>query len=146
MKIKLTAFLAAWITVASTFVNAQATLKISGKITGTNGKGIDGATIYLKRAADSSLIKTAFADTVGNYQLVNLKKDDYTLSITMLGYANYKSGLIKLDDNLILPTIVLQQSGTSLREVTITSQKPFVEHQIDKTVVNVDALISNTGS
>jgi hypothetical protein len=145
MKLKIPAFLAAWLTIASTFVYAQQGLKISGKITG-DGKPLDGATVYLKRATDSVLIKTALADASGSFLFENQKKGNYKLVVTMIGFQSYKSEVFELDSNRILPVIALKQAGTTLQGVTVTSQKPLIEHKIDRTVVNVGALISNAGS
>jgi outer membrane receptor protein involved in Fe transport len=146
MKIFITAFLAAWLIIASTFVYAQQSLKISGKITGADNKPLDGATIYLKTTTDSVLVKTALADASGNFVFDGLKKRSYILSITMIGYLPYNSVAFELEADKLLPAIGLKQTGTVLKEVTVTSQKPLIEHKIDRTVVNVDALISNAGS
>jgi outer membrane receptor protein involved in Fe transport len=146
MKLKIAALIATWITIASTFAFAQTGLKISGQVNGSDGKSMDGATVYLLRSADSALIKTALASTTGCYQFDNVKQGEYKLSVTMMGYQKYKSEVIKLTGHdLVIPAITLQQSGTTLKEVTISSQKPLVEHLIDRTIVNPDALISNTG-
>ncbi|HEY8927787.1 MAG TPA: outer membrane beta-barrel family protein [Mucilaginibacter sp.] len=146
MKLKITAFLAAWLIIASTFVYAQQGLKITGKISGADGKPLDGATIYLKKAADSALVKTALADADGSFTLTNQKTGDYTLTVSMLGYKTYKGEAFKLDADKTIPPIILTPAGTVLNEVKVTSSKPLIEHKIDRTVVNVDALISNTGS
>ncbi|OKS86571.1 TonB-dependent receptor [Mucilaginibacter polytrichastri] len=147
MKLKIAALIATWITIASTFAFAQTGIKISGKITGSDSRSMDGATVYLLRSADSVLVKTALADAGGVYQLAGIKKGDYRLSVTMMGYQKYKGDVIKVDEHdIAIPAIMLQQSGTTLKEVTISSQKPLVEHLIDRTVVNPDALISNAGS
>lgn len=146
MKIKIAALIATWITIAQTFVFAQTGFKISGQLNGSDGKSMDGATVYLLRSADSVLVKTALASTTGSYQFEHVKQGEYRLSVTMMGYQKYRSGIIKLiGQDLAVPVIVLQQSGTTLKEVTISSQKPLVEHLIDRTVVNPDALISNAG-
>ncbi|MBK9735985.1 MAG: outer membrane beta-barrel protein [Saprospiraceae bacterium] len=47
---------------------------------------------------------------------------------------------------IILPTIILTEASKVLESVTITGKVPYVERKIDRTVVNVDALISNAGS
>jgi len=146
MNLKITAFLAAWLTIASTFAYAQQTFKLSGKITDETGKPLDGATIYLKKAADSLLVKTALADASGNFAFENQKPGDYRLTITMIGFQVYKSDVLQLNADKALPTISLKQTATALAGVTISSQKPLIEHKIDRTVVNVDALISNAGS
>jgi outer membrane receptor protein involved in Fe transport len=147
MKLKIAALIATWITIASTFAFAQSGFKISGKINGSDGKSTDGATVYLRRSADSVLVKTALADASGTYLFESVKKGDYKILVTMMGYQQYKGEVIKLDQQDIgMPIIILQQSGTTLKEVTVSSQKPLVEHLIDRTVVNPDALISNAGS
>jgi hypothetical protein len=147
MKIKITAFIVAWLTIALTFGFAQTGQKISGKITGADGKGLDGATVYLLRSTDSVLVKTALADADGNYVLTNLKAGSYKLNVNMIGFTKYKSAPVILTTaDITLPAIALQQTGTTLKEVKVSIAKPFIEHQIDRTVVNVDALISNAGS
>lgn len=146
MKLKITAFIAAWITIASTLAFAQTGLKISGKVTDADGKALDGATIYLSRTADSVLVKSALANPDGSYVLAGLKAGSYKLSIIMIGFGNYKSGVIQVNKDMVLPIIVLQQKGTALKEVSVSASRPLVEHKIDRTVVNVDADISNAGS
>jgi hypothetical protein len=138
MKLKIAAFLAAWLSIASTFVNAQS---ISGKVTDSGQKPLDGASVYLMQ--DSALVKTALADAGGTFSFNQLKPGKYYLNITMMGFASYKSGLLKPDTTLLA---LMQPTGKQLKEVVITSQKQFVEQKIDRTVVNVDALISNAGS
>ncbi len=44
----------------------------------------------------------------------------------MIGFKAFKSEVIKLDSNRIMPVIILEQSGTALKEVTVTSQKALV--------------------
>ena len=50
----------------------------------------------------------------------------------------------------IAPTILFAQiakdSAKTLRSATVTAHRPLVEHLIDRTVINVDALISSAGS
>jgi len=135
------------ITFSTAIAFAQNGLKITGSINGTDGKPVDGATIYLLKASDSTVVKTALSNADGSYILAGLKTGSYKLSVVMIGFANYKSAEFQVaDQDMTLPGIVLQPKGRSLKEVAITSVKPFVEHQIDRTVVNADALISNAGS
>lgn len=143
---KLLAFIFA-IAFSTTIASAQSGSKITGNINSADGKPLDGATIYLLKATDSTLVKTALSNADGSYMLTGLKTGRYKVSAAMMGFGNYKSAVFELSNqDMTLPRIVLQTKGKSLKEVAIISVKPFVEHQIDRTVVNADALISNAGS
>jgi hypothetical protein len=54
--------------------------------------------------------------------------------------------IVSQQNTVNLPAIILSPTGKALNEVTVTAQKSFIEQKIDRTVVNVGALISNTGT
>src|ERR1700722_10587842 len=116
MNIKLTAFLAAWLLIAATFALAQTGLSLKGKITSPDGKPLDGATIYLNRAADSALVKTSLSEKDGSFVFAGLKAVDYRVVVSIIGYKTYKSDVVKLQKDTIMPAIILQPNETSLKE------------------------------
>lgn len=138
MKLKFVTFLVACLFIASISLKAQT---ISGKISDATQKPLEGASVYLMQ--DSILVKTALADAEGRFLFDKLKQGNYRINITMIGFASYKSELLKPD---AVVTIVLQPASKELNEVVVTTKKQFVEQKIDRTVINVDALISNAGS
>ncbi len=73
MNKKLTAFLAAWLLIATAFAQAQTGLSLKGKITSADGKPLDGATIYLNRAADSTLVKASLSEKDGSFVFAGIK-------------------------------------------------------------------------
>jgi outer membrane receptor protein involved in Fe transport len=148
MKLFRVAFLAILACLCLNFAYAQNTGgKITGTITDQNSKPIDGATVSLVMAKDSAVVKTAIANADGSFVFGNLKDDTYRVFATSVGFKNYSGGtvIIAKQQSFKLPAIQLLSAGTALKEVAITSQKAFVEQKIDRTVVNVNALISNTG-
>ena len=146
MKLKIAAFLAAWLCIAPVLVKAQSGVTISGKIISADGKPLDGATVYLRAAIDSALIKTVVANSAGVYNFENIKAGSYKLVVSMLGYQTYKSALMQIGKNIIIPDIQLLQAGWELKEVSVVAQKQLVEHKIDRTVVNVGAMLGNAGN
>jgi hypothetical protein len=149
MKTLSMALLTIWITFAHTLAQAQTPSgKISGVVVGTDQKPIDGASLTLLTAQDSTTVKTLLGNANGAFAFDNLPNGNYQLRVTVMGYLNYKSAPISIGDKSLvnLPAIVLKQVGKTLKEVAITAQKDFVEQKIDRTVVNVNALISNTGA
>lgn len=142
------AFFAIWGYFCLNFASAQTTAsKISGTITDGNNKPVDGATVSLVTAKDSAVIKTLIANADGSFAFENLKDNTYRVFATSVGYKNYRGRVVSISkqQSVKLPAIQLAATSTALKEVAVTAQKQFVEQKIDRTVVNVNALISNTG-
>jgi len=130
------------------FANAQApAAKISGRVLDEDKKPIDGATIILLAAKDSAVVKTMLANTDGTFVFQNLKDATYIIKATYVGYKNYKSNAVVINGlPVALADIILTSTSKALKEVAVEGQKSFVEQKIDRTVINVGALISNTGT
>ncbi len=124
--------------------------KISGKIKdGNDQKVIEAATISLLKASDSSLVKTALADKEGNFLFENLQNGRYIVLTSSTGHRKLYSDQLVLDSvttSATTGTLQLVPADKNLQEVVVTAKKPFVERRLDKTIINPDALISNTGS
>ena len=128
---------------------AQSGGKVSGSIKdGGNQKIIDAATISLLRAKDSSLVKAAVTDTAGNFSFENVKEGSYLVLATSIGHANTYSRSFALTANTSASVGVLQLviADKNLKAVVVTSKKPLIERKLDRTIVNVDASITNAGS
>ncbi len=120
---------------------------LSGQVVTSDNKPADAASVALVNNADSAVVKMTLGDEQGRFSFDNITPGTYRVWITMVGYKDYKSDtLIAGAQMLTLPVITLQQSGEQLKEVNITGRKSFVERKVDRTVVNVDALIANAGS
>jgi hypothetical protein len=143
-------FWAIGLCLASNFVNAQTISgKIVGKVLDENGHATYGATVSLIRTTDSITVKYELAAADGSFNFDAVKYGGYHILILSVGKVPYKSDRFEVDaQHLViqLPVIAINQDTKALQEVVITSKKPFLEHKIDRTVVNVDALISNAGT
>jgi hypothetical protein len=107
------------------------------------------ATVTLLTATDSAIVKTTVTDGKGNYAFINVRGNaNYRVRVTSVAYQTVTSAIIPVTghEDVMAPVINLAELATSLKEVTVTAQKPYIEQKIDRTVVNVNALISNTGS
>ncbi len=130
--------------------NAQTGGKVSGSIKdGGNQKIIDAATVSLLKAKDSGLVKTAVTDKEGNFSFENVKDGSYLVLATSIGHSKtYSTAFGVSSANSIISAGVLQLIPASkvLKEVVVSSKKPLIERKLDRTIVNVDASISNTGT
>lgn len=133
----------------NSLIHAQIGFTINGQLINKDQKPLSGIQISLLKAKDNSIEKIEITDSEGKYQFNNLKENDYKIFIEDIEYIVYQSEVISLTpqkNNFNLPAITLVASNLNqLAEVVITKKKPFVEHKIDRTVVNVDAFITAAG-
>ncbi len=150
MKTAIMVLITIWGAFVPKFLCAQmVTGKISGQVVDAVKKPVDAAAVELLTAKDSVLVKTELAGTDGTFVFEMIKDGDYKLKITAVGFKNYHSHVFSINQQsqvVALPAVTLLQNATTLKEVSITGQKSFIEQKIDRTVVNVDALISNAGT
>ena len=126
----------------------------TGKIFGsvkevTSKTTVEAVTVSLLRAADSSLIKTSLTDTRGDYTFENVKLGDYLVKVGSVNHNNSYSNTITISAEkaaINAGVLELVPVNKNLKEVVVNSKKLMIERKIDRTVVNVDAFISNEGS
>ena len=122
---------------------------ITGTITdGGDQKMIDAATISLFKEKDSSLVKINLADMAGNFVFEHVPSGKYYLLATSTGHLKAYSAVIEMknESNVSAGVLQLKDNVKTLKEVKVEVKKPFIERKIDRTVVNVDASITNAGT
>ncbi len=122
----------------------------TGKIQGTisENQKVDAATVSLLRAKDSSVVKLNVADKSGNYAFENVPAGRYLLLVTSVGFEKVYTETIDLtgSQTITIKPVQLVQQTKALAGVTVTSKKPLVEQKIDRTIINVEAAVTNVGS
>ncbi|MFD2164330.1 outer membrane beta-barrel protein [Paradesertivirga mongoliensis] len=121
--------------------NTQAQNKsISGKVTDEKRAAAEFVTVALLKARDSALLKTSLTDALGIYKFDISDTVDLLISVTAVGYEKaFSKPISKSSGNTVeVPVIALQRASKSLKEVTVTIKKPFVERRADKLIVNVE--------
>ncbi len=124
---------------------AQNFHKIKGKIVDEKAVAVPFAIIRVLNLPDTSMVKTVYSNQDGLYEISELKSGNYLLSISMVGYKAKKTEKFSLNSDLKMPDISIESLTKQLKEVSISGKKPFIEHQIDKTVLNVENSITATG-
>ncbi|MEJ7625728.1 MAG: TonB-dependent receptor [Ferruginibacter sp.] len=126
----------------------------SGKISGSlkdrgNQQIIDASSVSLLNSRDSSLVKTSVTDREGNFSFDNVKEGSYLVMATSVGHLKVFSSLIEIkttSPEIMVGVLQLIPVSKNLKEVVVTTKKPFIERKLDKTILNVEASITNTGS
>lgn len=98
--------------------------------------------------ARSNLVKTEISQPDGSFIFEKLLSGDYTLSIDDPAFEPLTQS-VSITDVQPQQTIALQLkplNAQKLQEVTVTQRKPMAEYKIDRTVVNVEAMMSSAGA
>ena len=122
--------------------------KISGSIL-QSVKPAEGATVSLLRAKDSATIKLSASNKEGHFTFDNVGNGKYLVAVTVVGHQKAFSKIIEVDaqqQTVQLPAITLSQVSKDLTGITVTAKRPLIEQRIDRTIVNVDASITNVGT
>jgi hypothetical protein len=121
-------------------LSAQTLLK--GRVLDEQQKPLPYANVLLMKAQDSSLVKGAVSDDAGLFAFEAIAEGQYLISGSMIGYARHFSQSIQIkagQPDFQFGDILMQSASVKLGEVTIKGQKPFIELQQDKMIINVDA-------
>jgi len=123
--------------------------QISGEIRDGQNKALAATTVTLQNKADTTMQINRVADANGTFAFKNLTSGLYRITCTHIGFQTYRLSHLVIDathDAIRLPVIILQGVvDQTLKEVVISAKKPLIEQKIDRTVVNVDAMISAAG-
>lgn len=125
---------------------AQKTNKISGKVSNEKAEIVSYAFVKLLSFPDTAMVKNMETDVDGGFVFEQVKAGDYILSISLVGYKNTKTAKFTVTDGDVkLPTIKLETATKLLKEIVVENKKNFVEHRVDKTVLNVENSIVASG-
>ena len=135
------------IIIGLTLVNVcNAQIKIGGAIADENRQPLFNCSVVLLLPKDSSLVKTGLSNKNGNFHIEMDTTGSYLLLITHIGYENlFSTVVIAENKDVNLGNFVLQKQAQQLQEAIVIAKKPFLEQQIDRTVINVKSSITNIG-
>src|SRR6476661_5594294 len=119
---------------------------IKGNIRDSLNQPISYASISLLDAVDSTSITTVTAREDGSFSLSNDHTLPCLLRVTHSAFQPHVRKLERTGSSMDLGTILLSSQHAVLASVTVTGKKQAIEFHPDKTIVNVDATLSNVGA
>lgn len=102
--------------------------------------------ISLLRASDQSLVKTELLSENGAFAFENLSKGNYFITITENGKIKFTGLAFDANNNVENLTITVDASVNNLQEVVVKKEKPYIERQDGKMILNLENSLSATGS
>lgn len=131
-----------WILFFIVFINTQTicgqNIKLSGKITDTQGKAISMATLVVKDSLETTITR-AYSDSTGNFSIEVMPYKALSFSVSCLGYTDY-THKFNGDDKDISINVILDSAATDLAEVVVTSKTPLTHRKIDRIVFDAQKL------
>lgn len=122
---------------------------VSGQVNTVAGKPLEFATMMLVKAKDSTLVKGAISEVTGKYAFENVGAGQYRVAAQQIGFHKTYSDAFTIDEAhpaIELPAIAMVEESKNLAEVNVVAKKPFIEQQVDRTVVNVENSIVASGN
>ncbi len=127
----------------------QSTTSVKGVVTDKNNKPAEAVTVSVLQATDSIAVKLQSTDMSGNFEFLDLSFGRYMLLYSAVGHQQVYSEVFELNaanSTILLPAIQLSPASQEMKGITVVHRKPFIEQKIDKTIVNVDAAVTNVGA
>jgi iron complex outermembrane recepter protein len=130
---------------AGFFAKAQ---KITGTLSDNNGAKLQGQTINVLKATDSSLVKIGVTNTAGFFEIPMAASGNYLLQVTSKAYNKIFTPVTVTESNTSdLGTIKLTAAIVNNDAIVVTSKaKPLIEVKADKTVLNIENSINAIGN
>jgi hypothetical protein len=139
-------FLIVFSALLSLFTAAQEQNQVVFSVLNSESKPVQSASVEL--LAGDKLVKIQMTDAEGKVIFNGLQPGMYSVRVSSAGMTSFHSEPFKFDSisSFTHPAIILQPLNKTLESVTITARKPFIELKPGKTIVNVDAGITNVGA
>lgn len=104
----------------------------------------EGATVEL--LSNTKLVKAAISDAKGMAIFENIAAGTYSFSISFSGYITKTTALINFPATINSTTVTIERAGSTLQGISVSGKKPFIQHSEGKTILNVDAAVTNAGT
>jgi len=129
-------------------ISQVATGSAKVKILKSDQTPIDNATVLLLNPTDSLVIKIQVTDSAGVALFLRIPPGNYLLKASHVGWNDYISTTpFSINKNEIIELVGHMDSLAGyLKEVTVKSRKPFIKLETNKTVINMEAGITNIGA
>lgn len=128
------------------FSSSLSAQNISGIIRNEEGKAIHAASVSLRLASDSLVIKYAVTNKAGEYSFLQIDDGSYFISATVAEFSPANSPVFKVKPGTVrVGTLTLQKLPAKLGEVIVQANKPMIEVKADRTILHVEESINSIG-
>ncbi|MDT0641420.1 outer membrane beta-barrel protein [Zunongwangia sp. F363] len=115
--------------------------EVTGKVVDEEGQPLESATVYLEKAADSSLVTYTISEGNGSFRLTGRAPENTqaNLIISFAGYKPLRKSLQLKNKNIALPAISMEIEDNELEEVMVTATRAPITIKKDTLEFNADS-------
>jgi hypothetical protein len=138
-----------WLVMTTAIAQTPVKGKVHGVVIDQAQMPSEFVTILLLKAKDSTLVKGVITNDHGKYEFDNVAEGGYRVATSLVGYKKIYSETFTIDaanTEIQVKTLTMVEEAKNLNEVKVVAKKPFIEQEIDRTVVNVENSIVASGS
>ncbi|HMH24565.1 MAG TPA: TonB-dependent receptor [Puia sp.] len=108
---------------------------------------VAGASVAIRKAADSSVVKYTVTDAKGKYLFDAIAPGRYFFQVSSIGYADQHSASYSIGGNepATAPVVQMHRMAGDLKQVVVSGRKPVIEVKADKMILNVEGNINAVG-
>lgn len=114
-----------------------------------SGQPLEFASVAAFRMRDSLLVSGSITNSKGLFSIPQITSGKYMLRVTFVGYQTKECGPFTVSqqsgDVVDVGKIQISLSSASLNAVEIVGEKPFVEMNLDRKVVNIEGNVTIAG-
>ncbi len=129
----------------NTLVLGQSTNKITGNLSSDTDPAAY-ATVFVKNSADSSVVKVALSDSLGNFKFVGISEGTYFIYATYSGLLPFYSPIFDFSTEDVDLGMLKMSFNADLATVNVVTTRPIIEVKPDMTVFNVQGTLNATGA
>jgi hypothetical protein len=121
---------------------AQGSFTVKGTVANAaTQQPMDYVSVVLLQLPDSLVVSSEMTDAKGVYTFAQVKPGTYTVKALMVGFVPAKSMAFEVKQQQVqVPALHLQEKANALQEVVVKGQKPLLEQEADRLVMNVEQL------
>ncbi|MEM1002802.1 MAG: TonB-dependent receptor, partial [Bacteroidota bacterium] len=118
---------------------------VFGKVLDLNDEPIPYVNVLIVKTADSSFVAGTSTDNMGNFSIIPLPENDYTITVSFIGYNSFVNSFT-LDRDKDFSNITLEENAEMLEEVSITARRPKITRKPDRLTFNIENTALTQGS
>lgn len=136
------------VTAISSMLNAQSAdgkIILKGHVV-SEQKMSANTVVSLFKSSDKTLVKTELLTENGAFAFENVSKENYFITVTENGKTKFTGTAFDANNDVVDMTVTIAASVNNLQEVVVKKEKPYIERQEGKMVLNLENSLSATGS